>query len=170
MARTLGLTVVPVNEPKRVIKRADIVLTATNTNVPVFDGAWLRDGTHVTSIVGSNVGMVQAGVIAQKRRELDDETLTRAAIIGIASRALAEQDQQGDIYEQVESGLISWDKVIELSEIVAGHAHGRQNDADITVFKNNGGQGIAELAIADLILLRAREKKLGIEVTWGEGY
>jgi hypothetical protein len=37
------------------------------------------------------------------------------------------------------------------------------------VFKNNGGQGIAELAIADLILTRAREKKLGIEVTWGEG-
>jgi ornithine cyclodeaminase/alanine dehydrogenase-like protein (mu-crystallin family) len=170
MSRTLGLNIVPVNEPKEVIERADIVLTATNTNVPVFDGAWLRDGTHVTSIVGSNVGMVHAGVIAQKRRELDDETLTRAAIIGIASRALAEQDQQGDIYEQAQSGLISWDKVIDLSEIVAGHVNGRQNGADITVFKNNGGQGIAELAIADLILTRAREKKLGIEVTWGEGY
>ncbi len=170
MTIALGLDVVPVNEPKGVIERADIVLAATNTNVPVFNGAWLRDGTHVTSIVGSNVGMVQAGVIAQKRRELDDETLTRAAIIGIASRALAEQDQQGDIYEQVQSGLISWDKVIDLSEIVAGHANGRRNGADITVFKNNGGQGIAELAIADLILARAREKKLGIEVTWGEGY
>jgi ornithine cyclodeaminase/alanine dehydrogenase-like protein (mu-crystallin family) len=170
MSRTLGLNIVPANEPKGVIERADIVLTATNTNVPVFNGAWLRDGSHVTSIVGSNVGMVQAGVIAQKRRELDDETLTRAAVIGMASRALAEQDQQGDIYEQVQSGLIPWEKVIDLSEIVAGHANGRRNDADITVFKNNGGQGIAELAIADLILARAREKKLGIEVTWGEGY
>ena len=170
MTIALGLDVVPVNDLEGVIERADIVLAATNTNVPVFNGAWLRDGAHVTSIVGSNVGMVQAGVIAQKRRELDDETLTRAAIIGIASRALAEQDQQGDIYEQVQSGLISWDKVVELREIVAGHANGRQNGADITVFKNNGGQGIAELAIADLILTRAREKKLGIEVTWGEGY
>jgi alanine dehydrogenase len=170
MSRMLGLNIVPVNEPKEAIERADIVLTATNTNVPVFDGTWLREGTHVTSIVGSNVGMVQAGVIAQKRRELDNETLTRAAIIGIASRALAEQDQQGDIYEQVQSGLISWDKVIDLSEIVAGRRNGRQNGADITVFKNNGGQGIAELAIADVILSRAREKKLGIEVTWGEGY
>jgi ornithine cyclodeaminase/alanine dehydrogenase-like protein (mu-crystallin family) len=114
--------------------------------------------------------MVQAGVIAQKRRELDDATLTRAAVIGIASRELVVQDQQGDIYEQVQSGLISWDKVVELREIVAGHANGRQNAADITVFKNNGGQGIAELAIGDLILIRAREKKLGIEVSWGEGY
>jgi ornithine cyclodeaminase/alanine dehydrogenase-like protein (mu-crystallin family) len=170
MSETLGLDVVPVDEPKGAIEHADIVLTATNSNVPVVDGAWLRDGTHVTSIVGSNVGMVHAGVIGQKRRELDDETLTRAAMIGIASRALAEQDQQGDIYEQVQSGLISWDKVIDLSEIVAGRRNGRQNGADITVFKNNGGQGIAELAIADLILTRAREKKLGIEVTWGEGY
>ena len=170
MSAALHLDVVPVNEPKSVIERADIVLAATNTNVSVFNGAWLREGAHVTSIVGSNVGMVQAGVIAQKRRELDDATLTRAAVIGIASRALAEQDEQGDVYEQVQSGLISWDKVVELRAIVAGHANGRQNAEDITVFKNNGGQGIAELAIADLILTRARGQKLGIEVTWGEGY
>jgi hypothetical protein len=37
-------------------------------------------------------------------------------------------------------------------------------------YKNNGGPGVAELAIADLILTRAREKKLGVEITWGEGY
>jgi ornithine cyclodeaminase/alanine dehydrogenase-like protein (mu-crystallin family) len=59
---------------------------------------------------------------------------------------------------------------VDLREIVGGQRAGRQNVKDITVFKNNGGQGIAELAIADLILTRAREKKLGIEVIWGEGY
>jgi alanine dehydrogenase len=170
MSTALDLDVVPVGEPRGVIEGADIVLVATNANAPVFDGAWLREGAHVTSIVGSNIGMVQAGVIAQKRRELDDQTLVRAAIIGIASRALAEQDQQGDVFEQIRSGLISSDKVVDLREIVGGQRAGRQNIKNITVFKNNGGQGIAELAIADLILTRAREKKLGIEVTWGEGY
>jgi ornithine cyclodeaminase/alanine dehydrogenase-like protein (mu-crystallin family) len=109
-------------------------------------------------------------VIARKRREIDDETLQRAAVIGIASRELAIQDQQGDIYDQVQAGQLSWEAVAELREIVAGQKQGRNSPADITVFKNNGGQGIAELAIADLILARAREKKLGIEVTWGEGY
>lgn len=170
MAGALHLDVLPTDNCQKAIEQADIILAATNTNVPVFNGAWLREGTHVTSIVGSNAGMVQAGVIAQKRRELDDNTLARAAIIGIASCALAEQDRQGDIYEQVESGLISWDKVVELREMVAGKVGGRQNPAAITVFKNNGGQGIGELAIADLILSRARERKLGIEITWGEGY
>jgi hypothetical protein len=41
---------------------------------------------------------------------------------------------------------------------------------EITVFKNNGGQGIAELAIAHLILSKARENGLGLDVSWGEGY
>ncbi len=170
MAGTLKLDVVPTADVNGAMRRADIILAATNTNVPVFSGEWLVEGMHVTSIVGSNVGMVQAGVIAHKRRELDDETLKRAAVIGIASRELAMQDQQGDIYDQVESGELSWDAVAELREIVSGQKQGRRRTADITVFKNNGGQGIAELAIADLILTRAREKKLGIEVTWGEGY
>jgi ornithine cyclodeaminase/alanine dehydrogenase-like protein (mu-crystallin family) len=170
MTAALDLDVIPVNDVREAIRHADIVLTATNTNVPVFPGGWLREGMHVTSIVGSDIGMVQAGMIAHKRRELDDETLNRATVIGIASRELAMQDQQGDIYDQVQAGQLSWEAVAELREIVGGQKQGRNNPTDITVFKNNGGQGIAELAIADLILTRAREQKLGIELTWSEGY
>ncbi|MSP37738.1 MAG: ornithine cyclodeaminase family protein [Deltaproteobacteria bacterium] len=170
MTAALDLDVIPVDDVREAFGHADIVLAATNTNVPAFSGGWLRDGMHVTSIVGSNIGMVQAGVIAHKRRELDDETLRRAALIGIASRELAIQDQQGDIYDQVQAGQLSWDAIAELREIVGGQKSGRNSPADITVFKNNGGQGIAELAIADLILTRAREQKLGIEINWGEGY
>lgn len=170
MTAALDLDVIPVNDVREAIRHADIVLTATNTNVPVFPGGWLREGMHVTSIVGSDIGMVQAGVIAHKRRELDDETLNRATVIGIASRELAMQDQQGDIYDQVQSRTLSWDQIAELREIVGGQKPGRLSDQNVTVFKNNGGQGIAELAIADLILTRAREQKLGIELTWSEGY
>jgi len=170
MAEALTIDIKPVENCREAIEKADIVLAATNTNNPVFSGDWLRDGTHVTSIVGSNVGMVQAGVVARKRRELDDATLKRAAVIGIASRELAIQDQQGDIFEQAEAGMISWDKIAELREIVAGENPGRHGPRDITVFKNNGGQGLAELAIGDLILNRARERRLGVEVAWGEGY
>jgi ornithine cyclodeaminase/alanine dehydrogenase-like protein (mu-crystallin family) len=170
MADALKLDVVPTSDVNGAVRRADIILAATNTNVPVFSGGSLVEGMHVTSIVGSNVGMINAGVIAHKRREIDDETLKRAAVIGIASRELAMQDQQGDIYDQVQAGQLSWDIVLDLREIVSGQKQGRRGNTDITFFKNNGGQGIAELAIADLILTRAREKKLGIEVTWGEGY
>jgi ornithine cyclodeaminase/alanine dehydrogenase-like protein (mu-crystallin family) len=170
MRGALDLDIRAVDDVGGAMQDADIVLAATNTNVSVFAGSSLRDGMHVTSIVGSNIGMVQAGVIAHKRREIDDETLKRAAVIGIASRELAIQDQQGDIYDQVQAGTLSWDAIAELREIVGRQKPGRHGAADITVFKNNGGQGIAEVAIADLILTRAREQKLGIELSWSEGY
>lgn len=170
MSSVLNLDVNPVEGVREAMEDADIILTATNSNVPVFPGAWLEEGVHVTSIVGSNIGMVRAGLIEQKRRELDDTTFIRANRIGITSRVQAIQDEQGDVFDQVQSGLISWDKIFELRQIVTGHASGRSSPTEITVFKNNGGQGIAELAIADLILSKAREGKLGVEVNWGEGY
>lgn len=170
MSSLLHLDVIPVGGVKEAIEDADIILTATNSNVPVFPGAWLQEGVHVTSIVGSNIGMVRVGVIQHKRRELDDETVIRAHRIGITSRSQAVQDEQGDIFEQVRAGLISWDKVFELREIVSRRAGGRRSAAEITLFKNNGGQGIAELAIVDLIMSKAREKKLGVEIKWGEDY
>ena len=114
MAAALDLDVAPVDDVREAMQHADIVVAATNTNLPVFEGGWLQAGAHVTSIVGSNVGMVQAGVIARKRRELDDETFRRATVIGIASRALAIQDEQGDIYDQVQAGQLSWEAIAEL--------------------------------------------------------
>ena len=42
--------------------------------------------------------------------------------------------------------------------------------ADITLLKSNCGQGMAELAIADLTLTRSCEEKFGVELTRGEGY
>lgn len=170
MAAALAIDVLPVETAEDAVTHADIIVAATNSNVPVVPGARLEEGVHVTSIVGSNVGMVAAGVIQRKRRELDDETMVRSNRIGITSRAQAIQDEQGDVFDQVESGLITWDKVFDLREIVSGAAQGRSDAAEITVFKNNGGQGIAELAIADLILAKAREQSLGLEVSWGEGY
>jgi ornithine cyclodeaminase/alanine dehydrogenase-like protein (mu-crystallin family) len=170
MRGALDLDIRAVDDVRSAMQEADIVVTATNTNVPVFSGGFLRSGMHVTSIVGSNVGMIHSGVIASKRRELDDLTLERAGIIGIASRELAIQDEQGDIFDQVASGKLCWDDIAELREIVAGDKLGRRSAEDITVFKNNGGQGIAELAIGDLILHRARQRKLGIEVSWPDGY
>src|SRR5207247_5950926 len=42
--------IIPVVEtPREAVKGVDIVLCATNTNVPLFDGDWLEPGQHVTS-------------------------------------------------------------------------------------------------------------------------
>src|SRR6185369_1797563 len=83
MAPIVGLDIEPVARPEEAVRRMDIVLTATNSSVPVFDGEWLEAGAHVTSIVGSNVGLVKGGFASAKRREIDDATLRRSDVHGI---------------------------------------------------------------------------------------
>src|SRR6185436_8383786 len=58
MSRVMGIEVRAVDNPQAVIDGADIILCATNSNVPVFDGNWLMPGQHVTSIVSSNIGLL----------------------------------------------------------------------------------------------------------------
>src|SRR5581483_4932917 len=40
----------PVEQPRDAVEGADLVVCATGSNQPVFDGAWLAPGQHVTSI------------------------------------------------------------------------------------------------------------------------
>lgn len=153
----------PVGSAEQALRDADVVLTATNSNVPVFDGRLLEQGVHVTSIIGGNVGLMTSGLLKRRRREIDDTTVARSDVIIVNSREQAIQDEQGDLFEPVEKGLLSWDRVGDLSELLAGNLPGRTSDGQITLFKNNAGQGVADIAIASKIFSLAREKGIGIE-------
>ena len=74
MEPVTNLNITPVASPEEAVHGVDIILTATNSSVPVFDGNWLEPGQHVTTIVGSNVGLVKGAFAAAKRREIDDAT------------------------------------------------------------------------------------------------
>jgi ornithine cyclodeaminase/alanine dehydrogenase-like protein (mu-crystallin family) len=137
-----------VDTPRKVVEGADIVLLVTSSNVPVFDGEWLQPGTHVTSIVGSNFGLVTGGYLSSGRREIDDRTVVRSEVIVVTSKEQAIQDKQADLYGPVERGLISWDRIDELSELVAGKISGRTSARQITLFKQNAEQGVAYAALA----------------------
>lgn len=167
MAPLLGVGMTPVDFPLQAVDGCDIILAATNSSVPVFDGSWLVPGQHVTSIVGSNVGLVQAGFTPRKRREIDDETVRRADVIVVASREQVVQDQQGDLYDPIQAGIIKLEGIRDLGELLAGDAPGRSNNEQITLFKNNAGQGIADVAIGGLVYRRARERDLGIDIPTG---
>jgi alanine dehydrogenase len=163
MQKWVGFEIRPVSSAQAAIENADVVLTATNSNVPVFDGAWLESGMHVTSIMGGNIGLVKAGIAQTKRRELDDRTVRRSDVIVVNSRDQVVQDEQGDLFDPVQAGFLSWDRIGELGDLLNGNFPGRSDDAQITLFKNNAGQGVADVAIASKIYSLARDKGLGIE-------
>lgn len=161
MTGRLDLDVRPVASAEEAVKGADIVLCATNASVPVFDGGWLEPGAHVTSIVGSNIGLVQGGFAKAKRREIDDTTVKRSNVIAINSIRQAIQDEQGDVYDPVQRGIIRWDDLVEIGELLVGKKPGRTRPDQITLFKNNAGQGVADVALAGLALRKAQERGLG---------
>ncbi len=161
MSDLLDLEITPVASPRDVVSGVDIVLAATNSSVPVFDGEWLEPGTHVTTIVGSNVGLVKGGFTQAKRREIDDTTLARSDVLGIVSVQQAIQDEQADIYDPVQRGVIKWQQLIEIGDILAGNKEGRTNRDQITFYKNNAGQGVADVALGALVLDEIKKKRAG---------
>jgi ornithine cyclodeaminase len=164
MNEKFSLPVEPVDEPRKAATGVDIILTATNASVAVFDGTWLEEGVHITSIVSSNIGLVKGGFLRKKRRELDDETIRRSEVITVCSKSQAIQDEQGDLFDPVQAGIISWEQIHELSALLNGKISGRNSDRRITLFKNNAGQGVADVALGALAFRKILEKGKGQEL------
>jgi ornithine cyclodeaminase/alanine dehydrogenase-like protein (mu-crystallin family) len=158
--RELGIEAVAVSTAHEAIKEADIVVTATNASEPVLDGAWIAEGAHVVSIVSGDKGSV--------RRELDDVTMQRAALVVAHSKAGAIEHGNGDLAAPVAAGILSWEKVVDFSDLVGGNAPRRARRDDITVFKNNGGVGMQFAAVAPGVYELARERGIGrqLPVAW----
>jgi alanine dehydrogenase len=152
MSQQLGILVEPADTPEAVVKGMDVVITSTNARDPLFDGNWLDSGVHVNAI-GSN---------ALIRREIDDTTVRRSALIVVDSKEQA-RFECGDLLGPLERGLIHWEQVRELGDIVAGHIPGRREPSDITLFESHG-LAIWDLAAGMAVYDAARAKGVGCEV------
>ncbi|HEU4342640.1 MAG TPA: ornithine cyclodeaminase family protein [Candidatus Binatia bacterium] len=164
MGSLLNLEVRVVESASEAVREVDIVVAATSSNVPVLDGQWLEPGVHVTSIVVSNIGLKRGGFVPQMRQELDDESMRRAEVIGVNSRETIRVDQPGDFVDRLEKGIISWQKIVEVGEVLNGLKAGRTKPEQITLFKNTGGVGISDVAIGGRLYQLAKERGLGLEL------
>ena len=150
--------------PEQAARGADLICLATGSNIPVLFGEWLAPGQHVTSIVAGNKGVVAQGSVARPRREFDDEVIARADRVIATLKQQAIMDEQGDLFEPVEAGIISWEKIGDLGELVAGKVPGRQSASEITVFKQNSDQGVGFMALAKLAHDKAAVRGIGVEI------
>jgi ornithine cyclodeaminase/alanine dehydrogenase-like protein (mu-crystallin family) len=161
IAKLVDAEFVPVDTPREVMRGADVIICATNSNVPVFDGAWIEPGQHIVTVVGSNAALVAGGWLKEGRRESDDETARRADFIITNWRESVEQERQAGLYGPIERGVITWDKVHELGEILNGSFAGRTGDEQITFHANNNGTAAADLAIAQWVYLQCKQMGRG---------
>ena len=142
MTETLSIEVVAADEPRAVVESADILVTISNSRTPVFDGEWLRAGTHICAVGGANEYVT----------ELDDATIQRADFIAVDSIAQA-KIECGELLMPASRGLILWERVSELWQVVGGAKTGRRSAEDITLFKSLG-MAMWDLAAAKVVYER----------------
>jgi ornithine cyclodeaminase/alanine dehydrogenase-like protein (mu-crystallin family) len=162
MGKKTGLRCIPMDEPRAAVQDSDLLLEASNTNIPVFDGEWLQEGVHITSIAGSNKELTKQHAVL--RKALDETTVRRSDLVYMCLRQQALQDEDGQYFEAVKKGIVSWDKVFEIGELLVGKAPGRTSSHQITLFGNNSGMGVVDVAIAALIYKKAVAKGIGAEL------
>ncbi|HEV2461242.1 MAG TPA: ornithine cyclodeaminase family protein [Ktedonobacterales bacterium] len=149
MAERTGAEVTPVASAEEAVRAADIVVTATTAREPVLHGNWLQPGTHVNAM-GSNW---------HNRREVDDATVERSAVVAVDTLDQA-RIEAGDLIAPAQAGRFEWSRAVELGMIVAGQAPGRDEPDDITLFESLG-IGLEDVAAAGLVYALARERGLG---------
>jgi ornithine cyclodeaminase/alanine dehydrogenase len=152
MAAELHLNSIrPVDQPEAAAEGADIIITITSTRNPVVSGGMLAAGVHINAAGGNSL----------LRRELDDEAIVRASLIIVDSIDQA-RIEAGELVSAVEKGLLTWERVRELRQVVSGEVPPRRSDSDITIFKSLG-LAIEDLAAAAVVYERAIERNLGRE-------
>jgi alanine dehydrogenase len=145
-----------VDSARAAVEGSDVVQAATAAWDPVLDGEWLSPGMYVASIGGADA--------SNKRRELDDRTLERADLYVVHSKEVAERDQSPDIWDAAQKGILSWDSIVEIQDLLVGKHEGRTSESQMTVFNNNTGAGLQFAAVGSAVLKRARELGLGREL------
>ena len=156
MSTRLRIDVQPVETAEEAVKGAHVVNVITKAAEPVLLGKWLEPGQHINA-AGSN---------ALTRRELDLAAIRRAEYITVDSRGTA-RNESGDLLPAVESGLIEWDTLTELGEVIVGRAPKRTVAGQITLYESHG-MGIQDLYVAERVVQMARACGLGKDLPIGE--
>jgi len=136
------------------VRGADVVVTATNATEPVLERSWLKDGAHLNAVGGRPPQMT----------ELDPETVAAAALF--VDRRESAENEAGDYRRALEEGAIGPDHIrAEIGEVLIGGKPGREDDAQLTMFRSLG-LAVEDLAAAEYVVRRAQETGAGTEVSF----
>lgn len=138
MKNELGLKVEPANA-ETVTRESDVICACTTSREPLFDGNWLRPGTHLNLV----------GAFQPETREVDDITVKRARVV--VDTYEGSLQEAGDLLIPLKNGTIDRSHIIaDLHEIVSGKKAARTGIESITLFKSVGC-AMEDLVTAQLI-------------------
>jgi len=149
-----ALDIVAVDSPQAAVQGADVVLCAARSRdeTPVLRGAWLPARATVVSL----------GSTLPEQREVDEETMARAACI-VADMPDEVEHDTGDAIAATKAGVDLAARLVPLSDLVAGRITPRRSDADIVLYKSVGS-ALQDIVIAEMLFARARSRGRGVEL------
>jgi ornithine cyclodeaminase len=154
MGKELGIDVIAADTAEQAVAPADLILEASSSRTPVFDGALLRAGQFVTS--------VGAGDEHFQRRPVDPKAVARCARVAV--HTLDVRYGLEEIADCVEAGQLKWQDVPELPDLVTGKVAWPPADDEIRFFKNNVGLGSQFAAVGGMVLAKAKQQGIGFHV------
>jgi ornithine cyclodeaminase len=132
-------TIIIAESPDETVNNADIIVTATTSQTPVFSAGTISPGAHINGV----------GSFKPSMQEIPTAIMTRAAKVVVESKEAAVAEC-GDLIIPIEEGqFLPSDIYGELGEILNGTKAGRETDEEITVFKSVG------LAAMDVVVAKA---------------
>ncbi|MHA1684399.1 MAG: ornithine cyclodeaminase family protein [Promethearchaeota archaeon] len=148
----LGINIEIAGSGNDLLSGTDILVAATTSTVPLFDGNDVPEGMHISSI----------GAHAPSYRELDATIIKRAALLtaGMKEACIAEA---GDYIMPINDGIISADDIVSIGDVITGKNPGRTSDSDITIFKSVG-IAAQDVAVAKLVYDRALKENVGKDI------
>lgn len=152
LEKELGIEVEIVEKSTDLVKDTDIIIAATTSPSPLFDGKNLSNGVHISSI----------GAHSPTTRELDETTVLKANLL-VADFKPACLAEAGDYILPIKEGKLSETKIVSIGDIILGNAKGRTSDDQITIFKSVG-LAVQDVAVAKAVYDLALKKQIGQEI------
>lgn len=147
-----GVKFIAASDPDECIDDADLIITATTSPVPVFDGTKVKAGATISAV----------GTYEPHKHELDPAILPRASkiICDFVDAALAET---GDLLIPLADGTIAREDIKgSLGDVINGTIPGRTCDDEIIVFESVG-VAAQDLVAAKVIYDKAISKGIGLK-------
>lgn len=137
-----GFQVMPVGSAQQAIQHADVVVTATSKLTrPIFKHQWIQPGALILPVHTRGWDRATPG-------QMDK------FIVDFWEQFQKAQETEGGYYKSLPP------LYAELGEIVAGKKPGRENDLE-RIMDHNYGMAIHDVALADAIFSRSKEKRIG---------
>lgn len=157
MEKEIGVSVVAAASPEEAASNCDILMTATNTRQPFVNPDWLLPGMHVSTL--------QRDEVPDEGYDRIDKLILHTNFKEITVSSSSLPTFNGTVLQDhpVQSAL-DWSKYPTLSDLSVGRATGREKPEELTGFVNNLGQASQFAAVGSIIMQKADERDMGIEI------